>query len=84
MDVDNLGHFVSIYERFAQAENKSQRTIEAVTAAARKLDSFLGGSINPQDITADELRRYILHLQESCRWSGHPTIGQNHGNLSLA
>ena len=82
MESDNLGHFISVYEKFAQAENKSDRTIEAVTGAARKFDSFLGVNTNPRDITADDLRRYILHLQERCKWSDHPTIKQDHGNLS--
>jgi len=82
MEANGLGYFISIYDKFAQAENKSQRTIEAVTAAARKFDTFLGGNIHPQDITTDDLRRYILHLQGCCKWSGHPTIKQNHGNLS--
>jgi len=82
MEANNLGHFISVYQKFAQAENKSDRTIEAVTGSARKFDNFLGGNTNPQDITADDLRRYILHLQERCKWSGHPTIKQDHGHLS--
>ncbi|MFC1980990.1 tyrosine-type recombinase/integrase [Chloroflexota bacterium] len=82
MEANNLGHFISIYERFAQAENKSNRTIESVTGAARKFDSFLGGSSTPREITTDDLRRYILHLQERFKWSGHPTIKENHHHLS--
>ncbi len=82
MEADNLGHFISVYKRFAAAENKSDRTIEAVTNAVNKFDSFLGGNSNPKDIQADDLRRYILHLQERPKWSGHPTIKQNHSNLS--
>jgi len=41
METNNLGHFISVYEKFAQAEAKSDRTIEAVIGAARKFDSFL-------------------------------------------
>jgi len=82
MEANNLGDFISIYEKFAQAENKSERTIEAMTSATRKFDSFLGGNTNPRDITADDLRRYILHLQECCKWLDHPTIKKNHGQLS--
>jgi integrase/recombinase XerD len=82
MEASNLGHFISVYEKFAQAENKSERTIEAVTNAASKFDLFLGGNSDPKDIKADDLRRYILHLQERPKWSGHPTIKQDHGNLS--
>jgi hypothetical protein len=71
MEANNLGYFISIYEKFAQAENKSDRTIEAVNNAAKKFDSFLGGNTNPQDITAEHLRSYILRLQERCKWSDH-------------
>ena len=67
MEASNLGHFISVYEKFAQAENKSERTVEAVAGAIRKFDSFLGGNANPHDITADDLRRYILYLQARCK-----------------
>ena len=82
MEANSLGHFISIYEKFAQAENKSERTIEAITSAARKFDHFLGDNTNPQDITADDLRRFILYLQQRCKWTDHPTIKQNHDKLS--
>ena len=82
MEANNLGDFISIYKKFAQAENISPRTIEATTSIAAKFDSFLGGNTNPHDITTDDLRRYILYLQERCKWSGHPTIKQDHGKLS--
>jgi len=82
MEADDLGHFILIYKKFAAAENKSDRTIEAVTNAVSKFNIFLGDARSPQDIQADDLRQYILHLQQQCRWAGHPTIGQNHGNLS--
>ena len=82
METNNLGRFISIYEKFAQAENKSDRTIEAVTGAVSKFDSFLGGCSDPKEIQADDLRRYTLHLQERCKWSDHPTIKQDYGNLS--
>ena len=82
METNSLGSFISIYEKFAQAENKSPRTIEAITAAAKKFDHFVGGNTSPQDITTDDLRRYILYLQERCKWSDHPTIKKNHDSLS--
>ena len=84
MEAKTLGDFVYIYEKFSAAENKSPRTIEAVNSAVGKFDSFLGGSSNPKEIRSEDLRAYILHLQESSRWSGHPTIKSNHGNLSPA
>ncbi|MFC2063384.1 tyrosine-type recombinase/integrase [Chloroflexota bacterium] len=82
MEARTLGDFISVYQKFAITENKSPRTIEAITGAAKKFDNFLGGNTNPQDVTSDDLRRYILRLQERCKWSDHPTIQKNHGNLS--
>ncbi|MFC1982894.1 tyrosine-type recombinase/integrase [Chloroflexota bacterium] len=82
METKALGDFISIYEKFAQAENKSHRYIEAITDAIYKFNNFIGGNSNPQDITSDDLRKYILHLQERSKWSDHPTIKQNHDKLS--
>ena len=82
METDNLGHFISVYEKFAAAENKSPRTIEAVKYAVIKFGNFLGGCTNIEAVQAEDLREYIRHLQEQPRWFGHPTIRQDHDNLS--
>ena len=82
MESDTLGNFIYIYEKFAKAENKSPRTIEAVVNAATKFDSFLGGCTDIEAVQAEDLRRYIRYLQQQPKWSGHPTIKQDHGNLS--
>jgi integrase/recombinase XerD len=82
METDDLGKIVFIYEKFAKAENKSGRTIEAVTDATIEFDIFLGGNANPENVQADDLRRYILYLQDCPKWLGHPTIKPNHGKLS--
>ena len=66
MEANNLGNFISIYEKFAQAENKSERTIEAVTGAVSKFDSFLGGDTNPHDITADDYSDSTKHIMNHC------------------
>ena len=82
MKEEGLGDFLCIYERFAVAENKSPRTIESVKSAVRKFDRFLGGCSNPKDVRSEDLRDYIIHLQACPRWSKHPTIKPDHGNLS--
>jgi len=74
MEAKNLGDFLFVYEKFAATENKSNRTIETVTAAVRHFGNFLGGAINPQHVKAEDLRRSIEHLQERPKWSGHPNI----------
>ena len=82
MEEKTLGDFILVYDRFATAENKSPRTIEAVKQAVADFGSFLGGSTSIETVEAEDLRRYIRHLQGKPKWSGHPTIKQDHGNLS--
>lgn len=82
MDAKNLVVFLSLYNRFAAAENKSNRTIESANAVIRDFDHFLGSPHDISTIRPDDLRNYILHLQAKGRWSGHPTIHQHHGPLS--
>ncbi len=82
MEADSLGNFIFVYEKFATAENKSSRTIEAVKYAAIKFDRFLGECTDVQSIEAEDLRRYIRHLQQQPKWFGHPSIKQDHGTLT--
>ncbi len=82
MEAGNLGNFISVYEKFAIAENKSPRTIESVKYANTKFDNFLGGVTDIKAVQDEDLRRYIRHLQKQPKWSGHPTINQDHDILS--
>ena len=82
MEAKTLGDFLFIYEKFAIAENKSPRTIQSIKTAVPRFDNFLGGCPDVKEVQAEDLRRYIRYLQEQPKWSSHPTIKQNHGNLS--
>ncbi len=82
MDADSLGDFIFIYEKFAAAENKSERHIQSVKAAVSKFDYFLGGCPDVKEVKAENLRRYIRYLQNKPKWFGHPTIKQDHGKLT--
>ncbi len=82
METDDLGSFISVYEKFAIAENKSPRTIESVKYANTKFNDFLGGCTDIEAVQAEDLRKYIRHLQQQPKWAGHPTIKQDHANLS--
>jgi site-specific recombinase XerD len=82
MEAKSLDYFLLIYQKFAATENKSNRTIETVTSAVRHFGNFLGGAVNPQHVKAEDLRRYIAHLQERPKWSGHPHIKIREENLS--
>ena len=82
MEARGLDFFVGLYNRYATSENKSKRTIETVAAAVKQFDRFLGGCHTPDRLKAEDLRRYILFLQQKERWAGHPTIKKGHGKLS--
>ena len=82
METDSLGIFISVYEKFATAENKSPRTIESVIYANTKFNNFLGGVTDIKAVQAEDLRRYIRYLQQQPKWACHPTINQGHGTLS--
>ena len=82
MEENGLGYFISIYEKFATAENKSPRTIESVKYANTKFDHFLGGCPDVKEVKAEDLREYIRYLQQKPKWSGHPLIKQDHGILT--
>jgi site-specific recombinase XerD len=82
MEVKDFGVFFNTYKNFAQSENKSPRTIEATTQTVRKFLDFLGGCDDVRQVTSEDLRRYIRHLQSRPRWSDHPTVKRRNGTLS--
>jgi integrase/recombinase XerD len=82
MEASNLDDFVSIYQKFAVAENKSPRTIETVTAAVRHFDNFLAKCPDIHLLKPEDLRQYIRWLQQRTKWEGHPTIGPKNEKLS--
>ncbi len=82
MEARDIDFFVGLYNRYATSENKSKRTIETVTAAVTQFARFLGRCHAPGRLKAEDLRRYILYLQQKERWAGHPAIKNGHGKLS--
>ena len=59
------------YHICAKAEGKSPRTVSWVTDAIRYFSEFLGGDINLEQVTANELRRFIIALQQKKAFSSH-------------
>jgi site-specific recombinase XerD len=82
MEAKNLGDFIFVYEKFAATENKSNRTIETVTAAVRHFGNFLGEPADVRLVKPEDLRRYIQLLQERPKWHDHPTIKTKDDGLS--
>ena len=78
----NLDGFFHLYRQFATSEGKSPRTIECNIADVRSFDWFLGGCQDIRHVTAEDLRRYIIYLQNRPRYATHPTIKSRDRNLS--
>jgi site-specific recombinase XerD len=66
-----LSDALTAYSICAKAEGKSPRTVSWTGDAIRYFGSFLGGDAELQDITANELRRFIIALQQRKAFSGH-------------
>jgi site-specific recombinase XerD len=70
------------YRICAKAEGKSPRTIEWITSSVGYFANFLGGGQDITKITANDLRRFIIALQESHKYSRHPYNRTQEAKLS--
>ena len=67
-----LSDAVTAYRICAKAEAKSPKTIEWITSSVHYFMNFLGGDPDISSITTNDLRRFVLALQETCKWKDHP------------
>ncbi|MCJ7575501.1 MAG: tyrosine-type recombinase/integrase [Dehalococcoidia bacterium] len=63
---------LTAYRICAKAEGKSPRTIGWVTSSVGYFARFLGGDPDISSITADDLRRFIITLQNTGKFRNHP------------
>ena len=70
----NLSEAISAYRVIATANGKSPKTIEWVTGSVRLFQKFLDRDPDLSSLTLNELRKFILDLQQRPAWQGHPTI----------
>jgi len=70
--ISTLSEAISTYRVLAEAEGKSRRTIEWVENSVRYLDDFLGNDLVIEDITRQDVRRFISALQKRQKWADHP------------
>ncbi len=80
-----LSSLIDGYCLCAQSEAKSPKTIEMVRSSVRYLGGFLyaqGLSTDVADIGANEIRMFIVHLQQKNRFSSHPYAKPQQGKLS--
>ncbi|MCX8066333.1 MAG: tyrosine-type recombinase/integrase, partial [Anaerolineae bacterium] len=65
-----------------QVEGRSSQTVEWYRRRLIRLANFLG-NIPVEQISAHDLRRYIIHLKEQkTRWPNHPKLSEREGSLS--
>ena len=67
-----LSDALTAYRICAKAEGKSPRTIGLVTSSLGYFGRFLGGAPDISSITADDLRRFIIALQNTDKFRDHP------------
>jgi hypothetical protein len=57
---------LAAYRICAKAEGKSPKTIKWVTSSVTYFSNFLGANPDIEAITANDLRRFIIGLQDTC------------------
>lgn len=77
-----LSDALTAYRICAKAEARSPRTIGWITSAVRYFGEFLGGDPDVASITGDDLRRFIIALQETHRYRHHPFSSPRQDKLS--
>jgi site-specific recombinase XerD len=66
------------YGLSARAEGLSPKTVSHVRLGVRLFDDFLGGIPDVRKVSADDLRRFIIALQQRPKWQGmRQSNGQN-------
>lgn len=77
-----LSDALTAYRICAKAEARSPRTIGWITSAVGYFREFLGGDPDVAGITADDLRRFIIALQETHKYRHHPFTKPGQEKLS--
>jgi integrase/recombinase XerD len=80
--LSTLSDALTAYRICAKAEGKSQRTIQWITSSVGYFIDFLGGDQDIITITGNDLRRFIIALQDSNKYRNHPYTKQQHSKLS--
>jgi site-specific recombinase XerD len=70
--VTRVSEGLTAYRICAKAEGKSPRTIGWVTSSVGYFIKFLGGDPEISSITTDDLRRFIITLQNTGKFRHHP------------
>ena len=77
-----LSDALTAYRICAKAEGKSPRTIQWVTSSVSYFGAFLGDNQDISTITGNDLRRFIIALQDACKYRQHPYTRPQQAKLS--
>ena len=72
VELATLSDALTAYLICAKAEGRSPKTILWVTSSVGYFRKFLGGDPDIRAIAANDLRRFIIALQESPKYNRHP------------
>jgi site-specific recombinase XerD len=61
----------------ARAQNFSSKTVEKMQLGLKLFNDFMGGIPDVRQVTGDDLRRFILALQQKTRWQGQRQASQH-------
>jgi site-specific recombinase XerD len=67
MSIENL---MARYELTARAEGKSSKTVDHVKLSVKLFTSSIGGIQDVSKVKADDLRHFILDLEQRPKWAG--------------
>lgn len=73
---------LSAYRLCAQAEGRSAHTITWIMSSVGYFRNFLGAKQDIDDISADDLRRFIISLQQRPKFLNHPFTSTSPQGLS--
>jgi len=65
-----MENFISKYHLYAEAQGLSSKTISHTSRCVRFFDTFMGGIQDVSQVTADDLRRFIVALRQKPVISG--------------
>jgi hypothetical protein len=73
---------LAAYRICAKAEEKSPKTIKWVTSSVSYFSNFLGDNPDIEAITGNDLRRFIIGLQDTHKFCHHPLNKPQQAKLS--
>jgi hypothetical protein len=71
-ELTTLSDVLAAYRIYAKTEGKSPKTVRFIIQSVNYFGAFLGENQSLTNITANDLRRLIIALRDSNKFSNHP------------